>query len=147
MVCLRSSTDRASVSRPTDSFMVKSGRFAYLQRLIVQCKHTLQGHYHQGWSCFFSFLLLHSPQVLSAWYGNPPRMVLRHILLLDLVTTSRCEASECVSVVCEPTILSSLFGAQTFQLCVLCPFFLPLSAPSSLCGIGGEVFQESSINV
>ena len=28
-----------------------------------------------------------------------------------------------------------------------CPFSLPPSAPSTLRGVGGEVFQESSINV
>ncbi len=42
---------------------------------------------------FFFFFFLHSPLVLGAQDGDPPRIALEHGLLLDLVTTPRCEAS------------------------------------------------------
>ena len=50
--------------------------------------------------------------------------------------------------VVSPSSLKELkHSSYVFFFFSKCPFSLPPSAPSTLRGVGGEVFQESSINV
>lgn len=71
----------------------------------------------------------------------------------DLVTTLRWEVFLSVYVPSRSTLLPFFWlsvlppeGAQTFQLWLLCLSLLLITF-SSLRGVGGKVFQESSINV
>lgn len=144
--------------RRADSFIVK------VRKLNIQCKCT---HTIGSLSCLFFFSFFPFCQIVlrrSGWGGGGSSryLRLRHGLLLDVAAVAmrpRCVcASMCHAHVDSPSFfVVSPFPRRSSNIPVKGFYVLSLSSSlslsppstllSSLCGVSGKVFQESSINV
>ena len=143
----RSSAVTVDVSRPADSVIVKSSHFAY--SLLTDHPGPTHTHYRvtiieagpvDSSSCY----VVLGCEVLGV--GDSDDTGMRGLCMCPC--GARVDPSFLPSLSsAPPPWRSSNIPVMFFFFFYKCPFSLPPSAPSTLRGVGGEVFQESSINV